>query len=128
MRIILSLLSILFFVFQACNSDMPNEFNREDYKIEVEEMPFPVGGIKALQEKVIYPEYAKDEEIEGTVLIKTFIDEKGDVIWTEVFKGTNPDLDTAALNAVKKVKFISGKHKGKKVKVQIVVPVSFKLE
>lgn len=126
MKIILSLF-LFIFVFQACDSNIPKRFNREDYKIEVEEMPSPVG-ITAIQEKVIYPEYAKDEEIEGTVLIKTFVNENGDVVRTEVFKGAHPGLDSAALNAVKKVRFIPGKHKGKNVKVQIVIPVSFKLE
>ncbi len=117
-------------IFFSCgkNNENPNEFNKEDYKIEAEVMPAPVGGIKAIQGKVAYPVEAKDEEIEGTILVKVFINEKGDVVWIEVLKSSHPSLDSSALNVVKQVKFIPGKHEGKNVKVQIVVPVSFKLE
>jgi len=117
-------------IFFSCgkNNEAPKEFNREDYKIEADEMPAPVGGIKGIQEKVIYPEDAKDEEIEGTVLVKTFINENGDIIWTEVLKSDHSSLDSSALDAVKKVRFTPGKQKGKNVKVQIVVPISFKLQ
>jgi len=127
MKIILILIPVFLFL-NGCGKDSPNEFIREDYKIEADEMPAPVGGIKTIQEKVIYPEDAKDEEIEGTVLINTFINEKGDVAWAEIFKSENPIFDSSALNAIKQTKFIPGKQKRKNVKVQIVIPVSFKLE
>jgi len=127
MKIILIVIPVFLFL-NGCGKDSPNEFIREDYKIEADEMPAPVGGIKTIQEKVIYPEDAKDEEIEGTVLINTFINEKGEVVWTEISKSAHPILDSAAINAIKKVNFTPGKHKGKNVKVQVIVPVSFKLE
>ncbi|MDO8550067.1 MAG: energy transducer TonB [Ignavibacteria bacterium] len=126
---IVSLILVTFLFIHGCGKDAedPNGFNREDYKIEADEMPAPVGGITAIQEKVVYPEDAKDEEIEGTVLVKTFINENGDVVWAEVLKSSNPVLDSAALSAAKEVKFTPGKLKGKNIKVQIVVPISFKL-
>ncbi len=37
------------------------------YFVAVEEMPEPIGGIKAIQEKIVYPEIAKRAGVEGKV-------------------------------------------------------------
>lgn len=101
--------------------------NLEDYFVAADEMPSPIGGIKAIQEKIKYPETAKKEGIEGRVYIKAFINENGDVVNAEIIKGTEESLDKAALEAVKSTKFEPGRQKGKAVKVQVTVPILFKL-
>jgi len=110
------------------NPNAPESFNKEEYKVEVEEMPMPVGGITAIQERVVYPADAKEAGIEGKVFVVAFIDESGDVIKAEVIKSVHPSLDSAAVQAVRQVKFEPGKSNGKKVKVQITVPIMFKLQ
>jgi protein TonB len=90
-------------------------------------MPEPIGGISAIQKRVIYPEIARKAGIQGKVFVQAFIDEKGDVIKTKILKGIGSGCDEAALNAVKETKFTPAKQKGKLVKVQVVVPVLFKL-
>jgi len=98
------------------------------YFVAVEEMPEPVGGIKAIQEKIIYPEIAKRAGVEGKVYILAFVDESGNVTKAQVLKGIGAGCDEAALDAVLKTKFKPGKQRGKPVKVQVSIPVIFKLQ
>ncbi len=91
-------------------------------------MPEPIGGIKAIQQNVHYPEIAKRAGIEGKVFVRAYIDENGHVAATEVLKGIGTGLDEAAEKAVKETKFKPGMQRGKNVKVQVVVPIQFKLE
>lgn len=98
------------------------------YFVAVEEMPEPVGGIKAIQEKIVYPEIAKRAGVEGKVYILAFVDESGSVTKAQVLKGIGAGCDEAALDAVLKTKFKPGKQRGKPVKVQVSIPVIFKLQ
>ena len=98
------------------------------YFVAVEEMPEPIGGIQAIQSKIIYPEIAKRAGVEGRVYILAFVDEIGNVTKAEVIKGIGAGCDEAALSAVKKTKFKPGKQRGKPVKVQVSIPVVFKLQ
>ncbi len=98
------------------------------YFVAVEEMPEPIGGIQAIQSKIVYPEIAKRAGVEGRVYILAFVDEKGTVTKAEVIKGIGAGCDEAALSAVKKTKFKPGKQRGKPVKVQVSIPVVFKLQ
>ncbi len=103
-------------------------FNPDDkYFVAVEEMPEPIGGIAAIQKNIKYPEIAKRAGIEGRVYIQAFIDENGNVTKANVLKGIGAGCDEAAMNAIKKVKFIPGRQRGIPVKVQVSVPVIFKL-
>jgi len=99
-----------------------------DYFVAAEEMPEPIGGLYAIQSKIKYPEEAKQNGIEGKVFIQAFIDENGNVAKAKVIKGVGSGLDEAALEAVKQTKFIPGKQEGKPVKVQIAIPILFKLQ
>lgn len=103
------------------------EFNKSDYQVKAEEMPEPVGGIAAIQSKLLYPEIAKRAGVEGRVYVLAFINEEGDVVYTEVIKGVGTGLDEAAVKAVKETKFTPAKIDGKPVKVQVTVPIVFKL-
>jgi periplasmic protein TonB len=98
------------------------------YFAVVEEMPSPVGGLGAIQSKIVYPEIAKRAGVEGKVFIKAFVDENGNVQKAEVMKGIGAGCDEAALKAVKTTKFTPGKQRGKPVKVQVAVPVVFRLQ
>ncbi len=98
------------------------------YFVAVEEMPEPIGGIVAIQEKIKYPEIAKRAGIEGKVYVKAFVDESGNVIKVECIKGIGGGCDEAAMDAVKQTKFKPGKQRGKPVKVQVLVPIKFTLK
>jgi protein TonB len=98
------------------------------YFVAVEEMPEPIGGIKAIQEKITYPEIAKRAGVEGKVYILAFVDENGNVTKAQVLKGIGAGCDEAAMDAVLKTKFKPGKQRGTPVHVQVSIPVVFKLQ
>lgn len=97
-----------------------------DFK-PVEDYPELIGGMKSLQEKLYYTEIAKRIGIEGKVIVTALIDKNGDVVGTGIYKSLFEDLDKIAVNAVKELKFIPGKQRGKPVKVKIYIPIHFKL-
>ena len=98
------------------------------YFVAVEEMPAPIGGIQGIQSKIIYPEIAKRAGVEGKVYVLAFVDETGTVTKAQLIKGIGAGCDEAALDAVLKTKFKPGKQRGKPVKVQVSIPVIFKLK
>lgn len=98
-----------------------------DFFVAVEEMPNPIGGIAAIQQKIIYPEIAKRAGVQGRVYVKAFVDEAGVVRKAEVIKGIGAGCDEAAIDAVLKTKFTPGRQRGQAVKVQVSIPILFKL-
>jgi len=97
------------------------------YFVAVEEMPEPIGGIQAIQSKIVYPEIARRAGVEGKVYVLAFVDENGTVTNAQIIKGIGAGCDEAALNAVKQTKFKPGKQRGVPVKVQVSIPIVFKL-
>ena len=102
--------------------------NGDVYFVAVEKMPEPIGGGAAIQKNVIYPELAKRAGVQGRVFVKAFIDALGNVVNTELIRGIGSGCDEAAMEAVKKVKFTPGTQRGKSVKVQLTIPILFKLD
>jgi TonB family protein len=93
----------------------------------VEVMPEPVGGFESIKKKLIYPDKAKEDGIEGIVEVEVTVDEYGEVIDANVIKGIGYGCDESARIAVYYTKFKPGLQRGKPVKVQITVPVEFKI-
>ncbi|HMN25589.1 MAG TPA: energy transducer TonB [Ignavibacteriaceae bacterium] len=100
----------------------------EEYHIKLDEMPDPIGGIEAIQSKVIYPKEAKEQGVQGKVYILAFINEKGIVDSTKIIKGIGGGCDEAAMNAIKQIKFKPGRQKGIPMKAQVAIPIIFKLD
>lgn len=98
------------------------------YFVAVEEMPEPIGGIKGIQERITYPEIAKRAGVEGKVYILAFVDESGNVTKATVLKGIGAGCDEAARDAVLATQFKPGKQRGVPVKVQVSIPIIFKLQ
>ncbi len=99
----------------------------EEYFVAVEEMPEIKGGMESLMKNLIYPELAIRAGLQGTVYIVAFINEKGDVDKVEVLRGIGGGCDEAALEAVKKTKFIPGRQRGQPIKTQVSIPIRFHL-
>jgi len=93
----------------------------------VEVMPEPVGGYEAIKKKLIYPDKAKEDGIQGIVDVEITVDEFGEVTNAEVVKGIGHGCDESARIAVYYTKFKPGLQRGKPVKVQMTVPVEFKI-
>jgi TonB family protein len=101
--------------------------NVNDYALSVSRMAQPIGGIAGIEKVLRYPELAKRAGVEGKVYVKAFINENGDVDATEILKGAAAGLDEAAEKAISETKFKPGMQDGKPVKVQVVIPIFFKL-
>lgn len=104
------------------------KLNSEVYFVAVEKMPTLIGGLASIQKYIKYPESARRAGIEGRVFVKAFIDENGSVADAQLIKGIGGGCDSVALAAVKNAKFIPGSQKGKTVKVQVSIPILFKLK
>lgn len=102
--------------------------NEDEFSTLVENMPGPIGGMYAIQEKIHYPETAKRSGIQGKVMIQAFIDENGKVIHTKLLNGIGGGCDEVALDAIKQTKFNPGIQNSKPVKVQVTIPIWFKLQ
>ncbi|MCX6173449.1 MAG: energy transducer TonB [Ignavibacteriales bacterium] len=99
----------------------------EIYLVAVDEMPEPIGGMQKIISQVVYPAEAKRNGVAGTVFVLAFVDENGSVRKTLLTKGIGGGCDEAALRAVSASRFKPGKDKGRYAKVQIQIPVPFKL-
>lgn len=75
----------------------------------------------------VYPDLARRAGIEGTVVVRVLIDEKGNVAKAVIHKSI-PMLDEAALAAAKQFKFIPGRQRDKNVKVWMAIPFVFRLK
>lgn len=106
----------------------PKEDDEEDFFVVVEQMPEPIGGIAAVQKLVKYPEMARRAGIEGRVTIRFVVNEKGEVENPVILRGIGGGCDEAALEAVKKAKFNPGMQRGRPVRVQFSLPITFRLQ
>lgn len=76
-----------------------------------------------------YPKYAQDNGIQGRVLVDFVIDERGNVQDVHVSRGVHMSLDDEAVRVISaSPKWRPGRHRGKKVKVAVTMPVDFRLE
>ncbi len=101
--------------------------------IVVEEMPEPSGGLsglyKFIADNLKYPDVARENNIQGKVIVRFCVTSKGSVDLVTIFKGVDPELDAEALRVVKVLpKFKPGKQGGKPVPVWFIVPIIFQLK
>jgi len=99
----------------------------------VEEMPMFPGGdnelLKYIAANTIYPEVAKENNIQGRVIIRFCVTSKGGVSQVSVLKGVDPELDKEAIRVVNTLPtFKPGKQGGKPVPVWYMVPITFTLK
>jgi TonB family protein len=93
--------------------------------------PLPVGGRIAMPQRLVhaqpvYPSFAKIGKVQGTVEISVVIDAGGNVEKAQVVRSI-PQLDSAAIEAVRKWKFTPTVVNGVAVPVTMVVHVTFAL-
>lgn len=102
----------------------------------VDKMPEFKGGVNELMafmaENTVYPKSAKAADESGKVFVKFIIDKGGNVTKPEVLQDISANsaaLHAASINTVSKMPAWSpGEHKGKKVKVQMIIPIKFELK
>ena len=100
----------------------------------VEEKPLFQGGdankfSKWVNERLVYPELAKEHGIQGRVTLKFTVDKDGSLIDIRVIRGVHPDLNNEALRVVSQSpKWEPGKQRGRAVPVEYTFPVIFQFK
>lgn len=99
----------------------------------VEQMPeFPGGNdelMKYLQKNIKYPEIAQENGISGRVYVQFVVSSGGTISNVTVVRGVDPSLDKEAVRVIRTMpSWKPGKQNGTPVKVQMSVPVNFRLE
>ena len=115
-------------IYNAGNRQFVNSRKMRASFCDVEICPIPIGGMSAIQERLIYPEHAKLYGLEGTVELIATVDKFGNVEKIKIIKGIGLGCDEAAAEAVKETKFIPGKEGNKEVRSGINLKVEFKLD
>ena len=76
-----------------------------------------------------YPEIARELGQEGTVLLKVKVSTSGLVLQVSVHRSSGHNtLDTAAINAVRRWKFVPANNGNATQEDDVIIPVSFSLE
>jgi len=101
--------------------------------VVVEEMPqFPGGDgelLKYIGEHTQYPDIAKENNIQGRVIVRFCVTAKGGVSQVSILKGVDPELDAEAIRVVNTLPpFRPGKQGGKPVPVWYMVPITYTLK
>ncbi|MEM6288031.1 MAG: TonB family protein [Bacteroidota bacterium] len=92
-----------------------------------EVQPELIGGLAGLQRRVVYPEAARREGIEGQVVVQFVVDPQGRVIQPVVLRSPDDLLSEAAVAAVRGSKFTPGMQRGEPIHVRFAVPITFRL-
>jgi protein TonB len=101
--------------------------------VVVEEMPMFPGGdvalLKYIADHTQYPEVAKENNIQGKVIVRFCVTSKGGVSQVSILKGVDPELDKEAIRVVNTLPaFKPGKQGGKPVPVWYMVPITYTLK
>jgi TonB family protein len=111
----------------SASSSTPTQRSGDGPYVVVEDPPKLKGGLAALQEEITYPKLARKAGIEGRVFVKFVVGTDGAVQNPTVTRGVHKLLNEEALRAVKKITFEPGRQRGKPVRVQMSLPVTFQL-
>lgn len=90
-------------------------------------MPDIQGGIGAYYINIEYPEAARNQGIEGRLVLFFVVEPDGRPSNISVGTSLHPLCDSAAVQALRRTLFIPGHHNGKPVRVRMRLPVSFQL-
>lgn len=124
-------LMMLVLLFSFTTSTAQTKKNKMVYDV-VEVMPQYPGGqiamMKYIMENMKYPEQAVKKGIQGRVTVRFIVEKDGSISNVSPIHPVHPLLDKEAIRVVKSMpKWSPGKQHGKPVRVQLIVPIMFKL-
>ena len=119
-------------VTASAQKTVVSQKNQKVYDV-AEQMPEYPGGMPAMFEFLMnnmqYPKDAEKQKVEGRVLVMFVVETDGSISDVKVAKKTFPSLDAEAVRVVQSMpKWTPGRDKGKVVRVQYTLPVSFRLK
>lgn len=85
--------------------------------------------IEEIQKSVVYPDYAKENNIQGRVIVKLLVDNQDRALSVNIVKSDNDYLNGSALKAIYNAEYYSAiGMDGEKVATYVTIPLSFKLK
>lgn len=99
----------------------------------VESKPSFMGGgqnefSKWVHKNLVYPEIAKENGVQGKVILSFTLTAEGEITNVKVVRGIDPSLDKEAVRVVSRSpRWEPGKQGDRTVKVQFIFPVHFSL-
>jgi protein TonB len=94
--------------------------------VAVEKEPQPVN-MDDIKKRIGYPPAAREAGIEGTVLVRVLVDEKGNYVKHIVLQSPHPLLQKAVEKELPSLKFTPGIQAGKPIRVWVNIPFRFAL-
>ena len=85
--------------------------------------PELIGGLDSIE--INYPDEAKKEKVEGTVIVQLIVGKDGSVNDPKVIEGVGYGCDEEAIRAVQRLRFKPGYNNGKPVNVNYTIPIYF---
>ena len=107
---------------------LDNETSARVRFIPYDEPPIPLGGYGAITANLVYPEIARQAGIQGTVVLRVYVSERGFVEEIVVEKGVpQTGMDEAAIRAVRQVRFKPAMQRDRALGVWIAIPIHFRI-
>lgn len=98
------------------------------YMDRQEKVDFTTHIVNHVKQNFEYPSAAKEEGVQGRVIVKFVLDKEGHIRNAEVVKGVTPILDQEALKLVNSLgKVEPARHEGVPVNVSFMLPITYKL-
>lgn len=101
------------------------------FQVVETEPEFPGGMaelMKYLEKNLRYPQICKEQGVQGRVIVMFVVNTDSTITDVNVIKSVNPHLDEEAVRVVKAMpKWNPGKQRGEPVRVQLFLPVTFRL-
>jgi protein TonB len=120
--------------FQEALSQIGNIYSttapvqQQDDETPVNFVPYDDAPVVIGKIEPVYPEFAKRNKLQGTVILEVEVLKDGSIREIRVRRGIGGGLDEAAIEAVRKVKFQPGKSSGQPVDCMVIIPVEFKIQ
>lgn len=103
-------------------------YDDEEVFVAVEKKPELIGGMAAINDKIRYPTAARQAGVQGQVIVQFIVDEEGNVTDPTVLRSPHSMLSDEALRVIQLVKFTPGQQRNRTVKVQMALPITFRLQ
>lgn len=99
----------------------------------VDEPPSFPGGeelrMKFLQKTTIYPKFARENKVQGTVYVTFIVEPDGNLTQIKILQGIGSGCDEEAFRVVKAMpKWNPGKKNGLPIRIQVTMPLAFTLQ
>jgi TonB family protein len=116
---------------QTAANDKTDKLESDKYVV-TEELPTYPGGTQALYNFLManlhYPESAKNQKIQGSVLMSFIIDLDGSVTSVKIIRGLTEDIDKEAVRLTSSIKgWTPARQNGNAVRMAVTMPIDFKL-